>query len=156
MLWVRGGRYDKLIANLGGPEDKGACGFAFGIERMLLALEKEGVFEDKRVQNQYRIRPIYLCFLGENSTLKKEALCIQNELRDQNYCVEELILSEKPLKKHLQQANRMNARWALILGEDELKQGTISVKDMDTGTQDQVKLGEIGAHLKGKYEKEPI
>ena len=75
---------------------------------------------------------------------------IQNKLRDADFRVEEMIAEDKPLKKHLEIANRLHALFVLILGEDEFREGTIAVKDMNSGTQEKVKLNDIESYLKGR------
>lgn len=145
-----GGRYDTLVGELGGSKDAGACGFACGLERLLIALESEEGFETEEIAQKFRSGLIYLCVLGTNPELKKQACELQNKLRAHDFRVEELSLEEKPLKKYLEIANRIGALFVLIFGEDELKEGKVSVKDMTSGDQEKLKLTEIESYLKGK------
>lgn len=145
-----GGRYDSLVSEMGGPKEAGACGFACGIERLLVALESEEGFETEEIAQRYRSGLVYLCVLGTDPGLKEAAFRVQSQLRDGDFRVEEMRLEEKSLKKHLEIANRMHALYVLIFGEDEFREGKVSVKDMDSGVQEKVSLWEIADYLKGK------
>ncbi|MBI4398332.1 MAG: histidine--tRNA ligase [Candidatus Omnitrophica bacterium] len=141
-----GGRYDNLIAEMGGSKEVGASGFACGIERLLIALDGEKAFE-KSDSVIFRPPLVYFCVLGTNEALQKTALQIQEKLRKENFRVEEISLEDKPLKKHLEIANRLSAEFVLILGEDEFKEGKIAVKQMKARIQEQVPVSNIQAYL---------
>ncbi|MBI4971801.1 MAG: histidine--tRNA ligase [Candidatus Omnitrophica bacterium] len=145
-----GGRYDTLVGELGGSKDIGACGFACGMERLLMALDSEEGFKTEESAQRLRCGLIYLCVLGGNPELKTAARKIQGQLRGADFRVEELAAEDKPLKKHLEIANRLHALFVLILGEDEFREGTVSVKDMNSGTQEKIKLDAIETYLKGR------
>ncbi len=121
-----GGRYDNLISELGGPE-KGAAGFAFGMERVLLVL-------DSQPPAAGALR-VFIVPLGAAA----RAACpgILAELRlcgisaDTDY-------EGKSIKGAMRSANSQGAALALIIGEDELKSGTVLIKNMSTGSQEPV------------------
>lgn len=120
-----GGRYDNLVKELGGP-DCAAMGFAFGVERLLLALPRE------EAQGKKAGELVYMVSLGEEAKLK--CLQLADVLRRQFVRVA-VNLEPKSLKSQMRKANDMGARYALIVGDDELKQGVALLKDMSTGEQ---------------------
>ncbi len=131
-----GGRYDNLVKELGGP-DTGAMGFAFGIERLFLV-------SDSKLQAPSP-KLVYLISLGEEA--KAEGLKLLNLLRkagipaDTDY-------TGKSLKGALRQANDLGARYVLIIGEDELKKGVVTLKDMESGAQRELKAEDLIKELK--------
>jgi histidyl-tRNA synthetase len=130
-----GGRYNNLVAQLGGPE-LGAIGFAFGIERLLL------------VPNTLKQNPakklVYLITLGEAA--KCAGIKILNQLRCAEISVDMDYLN-RSLKGAMRAANDNGAAFVLILGDDELKTNTISVKDMTKSTQSQVAIQNLTEKL---------
>ena len=126
-----GGRYNNLMKSLGG-EDIPAIGFALGLERILLVLD-EAVNEPK-----------IDVFVAAGSDLLKIAFDIVRSLRekgiscDYDYCA-------KSLKGQLRFAQKKGARFVVIVGEDELRQGCVVLKDMQNRTQEQIKTEELTA-----------
>jgi histidyl-tRNA synthetase len=120
-----GGRYDGLVKDLGGPETP-CFGFALGVERVALLARDV-------------LRPLpgpgFLIALGAEAEAKAPA--IVKALRERGIGVVE-DFSEGPLKSRMKRADRSGARFALILGEDELKAGVITLKDMATAEQERV------------------
>ncbi len=125
---LSGGRYDQLIETMGGPATPGV-GWAAGVERLVL-LKNETV---------PRTRPVALVALGKECEL--ELLVIAQELRS-NGVPTELTFSGN-LSKRMKKAAGLNARFALILGEEELKAGQVMLKDLDTGEQRKVNRSEL-------------
>jgi histidyl-tRNA synthetase len=121
-----GGRYDHLIEELGGPPITGV-GFGLGIERLLLQLESEEV-EIKKPSPPHA----FIAYMGEEPRLA--AMRLLKGLRDKGYRVE-IDCSGKSFKGQMKSADRSGARYALIIGEDELAAGNVAVKDMTTGEQ---------------------
>ena len=121
-----GGRYDNLVKELGGPE-AGAIGFAFGVERLLLVRSPESVAKSKNI--------LYLITLGQEA--KTEGLKLLEELR-KNGVACEADYESKSLKGALRAANDLNAGKVLIIGENELKKGVVTLKDMVSGAQKEI------------------
>jgi histidyl-tRNA synthetase len=131
-----GGRYDNLVKELGGP-DLGAIGFAFGVERLLLVRKQE---LGDRAKNL-----VYLITLGEEA--KRLGVKILDELRKNSvYC--DTDYEAKSLKGSMRAANDLGARFALIIGDDEIKNNTYTLKDMVLSTQKQVKPDELIKEVK--------
>jgi histidyl-tRNA synthetase len=120
-----GGRYDGLIAELGGPELPG-IGFALGVERVALLLG------DK----EFRTRPaLFIAALGEAA--QHEAFRLMTSLQKLGVSVE-IDYEGKSLKSQMRRSGKFNSRFTLIIGEDELVAGRAGLKDMDAGTQEEV------------------
>jgi histidyl-tRNA synthetase len=137
---VGGGRYDGLSETLGGPPVKG-FGFAFGLDRMVLSLSDD---EGKRLRAEEAI-DVYLVFLGE--TARHRSFIIARELREAGLAVS-LEFEERKIKKAMTQAAKSGARFALIVGEDEVAQNRYGLKNLATGEQESLSLEEIIARLK--------
>lgn len=131
-----GGRYDNLIEQLGGPS-VGAIGFAFGIERLLLVARHKVQGTSKNL--------VYLIALGEEA--KKETPKLLDNLR-KNGIAADTDYENKSLKGAMRKANDLAARFVLIIGEDELKKGAATLKNMASGEQKEVKFGNIIEELK--------
>jgi len=131
-----GGRYNNLVRELGGP-DLGAIGFAFGVERLLLVPNILNQNPPKKL--------VYLITLGEAA--KSASLKILNQLRSAEIPADMDYLS-KSLKGAMRAANDLGAAFVLILGDDELKMNTISVKDMASGAQRQAAMQDLIKELK--------
>ena len=125
---MAGGRYDGLVEIMGGPPMAGV-GWAAGIERLSMLLEQEPAVP----------RPIVLVPMGTEAQAK--ALEIAQSLRHRGHRVE--LGFSGNLKKRLQRANKMGAAAALLLGEDELAAGAVTLRDFETGQQEQVSLDRL-------------
>ncbi|WP_019423644.1 histidine--tRNA ligase [Paenibacillus sp. OSY-SE] len=134
-----GGRYNGLVADIGGPDQPG-IGFGIGMERIALLLEKQGV-----VCNDAPPLDIYLVGLGEQA--EDEVTKLLYDLRKAGIAAEKDYQSRK-MKAQMKSADRMQARYAGILGDDELSRGEIAVKELATGEQRFVKLSELAEVLK--------
>ena len=134
-----GGRYNGLTEELGGPEAPG-IGFAMSLERLLAALQAEGIElpVEKKID-------CYLVALGEEA--KDYTVGLLNELRKAGLSAERDYMDRK-VKAQFKAADRLQAKFVAILGEDELKDKKINVKSQETGEQKQVKLEDLGAALK--------
>ncbi|MDR2826420.1 MAG: histidine--tRNA ligase [Deltaproteobacteria bacterium] len=124
-----GGRYDGLIASLGGPEIPG-IGFACGLERLSLLLPKKSETAPD----------FYIAVLEE--TALNEALRLAQKLR-KNGLSGETSFNSGSIKSQLRKASANNARHCLLLGGNELAQGTVIIKNMQTGEQIEKKRNEV-------------
>lgn len=129
-----GGRYNGLVAEVGGPDQPG-IGMALGLERIALILEKQeiGISGAKPLD-------VYLIALGEAAD--KEVTTQLFKLRQAGFSAERDYLGRK-MKAQMKSADRMQARYTAILGEDELQRGEIALKSMESGEQQTVKLDEL-------------
>jgi histidyl-tRNA synthetase len=129
-----GGRYDGLIAELGGPPTAG-IGWAGGIERLMMLCNEPAALP----------RPVVIAPLG--AAAEARALGIARSLRRAGIAVEQDYRGN--MKRRMQRANKLNARAAIIIGDDELAKGVAQVKDLDSGEQREVALGKLVEALKG-------
>jgi histidyl-tRNA synthetase len=137
-----GGRYDYLVERLGGKSTP-ACGFAIGIERIILLLENTNLVTN--------IHPdIYIVNLGNES--RNKAFMISELLRDENYKVN-INLDSSSFKSQMKKADKSNAKIALIIGEDELKNNLIQVKLIrKDGSQTEVKEKDVLSFIKNNIQ----
>jgi len=133
-----GGRYDNLVGDLGGPS-LGAIGFAFGIERLLLVTSGQLPVISRNL--------VYIVSLGEEA--KKQSLKLLDDLRKAGI-TSDTDYEDKSLKGALRKANDLSVRLVLIIGEDELKKGAVTLKDMVSGEQREVKQEDLIQILKDK------
>jgi histidyl-tRNA synthetase len=129
---LAGGRYDGLIETMGGPATPGV-GWAAGIERLAMLLDADVAPP----------RPIAVIGLGEAGD--RAALKVAAELRGAGLVAE--YVYRGGLKRGLRRANRINAASAVMLGDDELARGSATVRDLDTGTQQDVALAVLKDHF---------
>lgn len=129
-----GGRYDGLIEEIGGNPTP-AVGFATGLERVLLALEKQNLLQ----QNEESI-DVYVVALGQAAQLASFKLL--NDLRGSGLAAQ-MDYAGRSMKAQMKQANKLNARYALIIGDDELKEDAVVLRDMQNSEQEKVSLKEI-------------
>ncbi len=120
-----GGRYDKLVETLGGKPTP-AVGFAAGIERLLLALESKST--------ELNDEPIQISIIGMAKNTLSYCQILAQELRDQGFSVTTDLL-RRSLKSLFREANRNKVKIAIIIGDDELVNNTVQVKNMQTGEQ---------------------
>jgi histidyl-tRNA synthetase len=139
-----GGRYQKLVSELGGP-DLGGIGFAFGMERLLLALDAENV----NFAKDHELDAFVIVF---NNELKTVATKILYQLR-QAGIIADTNYTQKAFKGQLKQALRMEAKYLVIIGEDEFKKGVVAIKDTKTEVQEEVLITKIKKYLVEKLEK---
>jgi len=130
---IGGGRYDNLVRELGGPSTP-AVGFAGGIERIALALEKKGIVVPRDIL-------IYVATAGQDDT-HVAAITVAETLRDRGFCVE-IDLMERSLTPQMRYANRAKADYVVMVGEDELREGKFTLRDMKTGEQRKLTLHEM-------------
>ncbi len=129
-----GGRYDKLVSELGGP-DTPCFGFAIGMERLSIVLSSTGGFGASLSS------PIFF-FVSMGKPTRKKAMALVAEMRDGGFRVETAYIEGSP-KKAMKRADKLGAVYTIILGEDELSKGVVSVKEMATADQSFVPYGEL-------------
>jgi histidyl-tRNA synthetase len=138
-----GGRYDGLVEELGGPATPG-IGFGMGVERVLIALQALEA-EAKPGREPW----VFVVALGQEAT--HLAVGILSELREGGLRAD-TDFAGKSLKSQLREANRSGARYALLLGDDEIAAGKVVLKDLLENTQEDVPLNSYIEALKGKIE----
>ena len=136
-----GGRYDGLVKELGGPALP-ACGFAMGITRLILAMEASGVTVEKSEGPLLYIAP-----LGESARVK--ALSIVSALRKKGVYADCDIVG-RSLKAQMKYADKIGAKFTLMLGDSEIESGKANIKNMKDSTQTEITLDEIEAFLKNQ------
>ncbi|UMZ73246.1 histidine--tRNA ligase [Natranaerofaba carboxydovora] len=126
-----GGRYDGLVKECGGPETP-AVGFAVGIERVLLALENQGVKipEDNEAD-------AYLVYGG--SEAKKECFRMLDKIRSLGYLAL-MDFEDKSFRAQLKKADKLNAKYAVIIGEEELSEEHVLLRNMKDGNQEKIPM----------------
>ncbi len=133
-----GGRYDGLVELLGGPPTKG-IGFAIGTDRLVLSLQESGQREAASHLD------VFVAWMG--AAAYPAAVQLARRLRGEKFSVE-LPAEELKLKKSLGLADRLGARYALILGDDEVASRTFTVKRLADGEQKKLPESDLVAYLK--------
>ena len=133
-----GGRYDGLVELLGGPPTKG-IGFAIGEDRLILSLQESG----KGAAPQGR--DVYIAWMGERAYAT--AVRAAKDLRNAGFSVE-LPPSESKFGKALERADKLGSRYALILGDNEVSEGSWTLKTLADGTQQKFTEPELLEFLK--------
>ena len=129
-----GGRYDGLMAELGGQSLSG-IGFGLGVDRALLAAQAESVISADNFVSDLFIIP-----LGEQA--KESALQIASTLRSAGKIVE-IAFGDRALKGAMKAADKSGARFVVVLGDSELTNATVELKEMKTGTTSSVKIDSL-------------
>jgi histidyl-tRNA synthetase len=142
-----GGRYDGLVELLGGPATTKGIGFAIGTDRLVLSLQEAG--ESTAVSgppSKAGGPDVYLAWFG--AAAQVAAIGLARRLRDAGFVVE-LPAVEMKFGKSLGLADRLKARHAVIVGEDELAAGTVTVKRLSDGTQNKLAESQLPEYLRG-------
>lgn len=128
-----GGRYDGLIEQLGGPKTP-ALGFAMGIERLILTMEKQGCafIEPKKCD-------LYIAPMGENALLK--TLTITHNLREEGFWTEYDVVG-RSIKAQMKYADKIGALFTMVLGDNEINDNKAKLRNMSTGEEIEVTLDE--------------
>ena len=137
-----GGRYDGLIEELGGASMP-ACGFAMGLERLIIAMEESGIpFPEAPKCN------LSIVTAGENALLK--ALEISSDLRASGYSVN-IDTVGRSIKAQMKYANKINSEFTVVIGDNELESGKVNLKCMSDGEQNEVELGDFAEAFERAY-----
>ncbi len=134
-----GGHYNKLINEVGGPKDCEGVGLAFGIERLATVMSEDNLFEGK-IDNHI---DIYVMPIGN---YQEQALEICNSLRLNGFLCE-VCLENKNFSQMFKKAERRNANFALIIGEDEVKNNKVKIKNLKTQVQNEIDVGNLINYL---------
>jgi histidyl-tRNA synthetase len=133
-----GGRYDGLIEYMGGRPTP-ALGFGIGIERIIMKIKEKNIPLKEDCSNL-----VFIAQLGEQARRKTFALF--EELRRSGFAVRQAFTKDG-LKPQLEEADRSGAKYSLILGQKELIDGTILIRDMESGTQEVIDYKKIAVEL---------
>jgi len=134
-----GGRYDRLIELFGGAPTP-AVGVAHGLDRILLAMK-----EQKSVLKGEETKKVVIIPIGDE--LRGEALRISQKLRESNLSVEVEVMGRK-MAKALEDADRRNFDYAVIIGEKELKEGAVVLRNLKSREQNTLKIEELKKRIK--------
>ncbi|MCG1814310.1 histidine--tRNA ligase [Staphylococcus epidermidis] len=138
-----GGRYNGLLQLLDGPDETG-IGFALSIERLLMALDEEGISLD--VSEDF---DLFVVTMGEDAD--RYAVKLINDLRRNGIKVDKDYLNRK-IKGQMKQADRLNAKYTVVIGDQELENNEIGVKNMISGESENVQLDELVNYFKSRKE----
>ncbi|MCG1249294.1 histidine--tRNA ligase [Staphylococcus epidermidis] len=138
-----GGRYNGLLQLLDGPDETG-IGFALSIERLLMALDEEGISLD--VSEDF---DLFVVIMGEDAD--RYAVKLINDLRRNGIKVDKDYLNRK-IKGQMKQADRLNAKYTVVIGDQELENNEIGVKNMISGESENVQLDELVNYFKSRKE----
>jgi histidyl-tRNA synthetase len=138
-----GGRYDGLAEVLGGPHVPGV-GFGMGLERVLLALEQEGFDPPEEAG-------LAVFVVGVGDAGRARAHDLVRELRAVGVAAD-AAFEDRPLKAQLKMADRAGATYAAIVGERELEAGTVTVRRLGDGSQEEVPADELAARVRDRSE----
>lgn len=126
-----GGRYDGLIEEIGGAPTP-ALGFAMGLERVIMAMESQGV--------EFMPEPscdIYIASMGEKA--QGQTMKLIRELREAGHCAQGDVMSRE-LRGQLKYADKIGAAYSAVIGDSELESGRVSLKNMKTGEKTELPL----------------
>lgn len=141
-----GGRYDGLIGNFGGAQVP-ACGWGIGLERTILKIKEQQIVVPEKEKVD-----VFLAQLGEQA--KRKAFPMFENLKKEGFKVAENFAKDS-LKSQLEMANRLGVRFALILGQKETVEGTLIIRDMESGNQELIDSNKLMPILKKKL-SEPV
>ncbi len=140
-----GGRYDALSRELGGSAEIPAVGFAVGLERLIITMEKQGLFASQTASGPQ------VFIVLQDAGLEDEALRIADRLRRSGISAE-LDLSGRSMKAQMREANRLQASFALFVGQDEIASGKFTLRNLATSAQEALPLDGVG-HAVGQAVK---
>ena len=137
-----GGRYNNLVSNLGGPEYP-SVGFGMGIERLMNALSMEGLdFGKKEID-------AYICYISDNE--KDYAFKLLSELRDNDLKCD-MYFTNRNLKGQFKESDNNNARYVIIIGEEEANTDVITIKNNNTKEEYKINKDELIEFIRRNYE----
>lgn len=128
-----GGRYDGLIEELGGKHLP-SLGFAMGLERLLMVMDKQGI----EIPNN-DVCKLYIATMGD--TAKEKAFALLKQIRECGLSAETDIVG-RGLRAQMKFADKIGAEYSMVLGDNEIEQGVAKLKNMESGEQIEIKLDE--------------
>ena len=135
-----GGRYDGLVEQLGGPKGTSGIGFAIGAERLLLTMENNNI----EIENPYET-DIFIVTIGDKA--KTKSFKILKDLRTNHISADKDHL-DRSVKAQFKYSDKINAKFTIVIGDDELDNDSATLKNMSTSEQTTIKLSEIVKELK--------
>ena len=141
---IGGGRYNSLVKEIGGKETSG-IGFAGGFERLLLSLEANNIFA--KLQNKI---DVFIVSLG--SEAQQTAIQLLQQLR-YNKISAEIALEKTSMRAQMKAADKQNATYAIIIGEDELRAQTVLLRQLQSGEQKSISISSITSELETLLQK---
>lgn len=139
-----GGRYDKLVEDCGGPQTPGV-GFGMGLERALLSLETQNIDIPKPKDID-----VFIITMGEEASLK--GFTLLNQLRKANIKSDQNHIT-RGVKAQFKYADKKQAPYTIVIGEDEIRNNEVLLKNMLNGEQEKVKMDQVVALLKDRVEE---
>ena len=140
-----GGRYDNLVKSLGGPDIAG-IGFAMGLERLIMLLSEDQDLDSEGPD-------LFMASLDE--TAQELAFRLANDIRGRGFWVE-MEYTPASLKSRMKRAGKLGAEWVLILGPEEMSRGEGILRNMSTGTQEEVSLSEAVTEIIKRLEGDKV
>ncbi len=134
-----GGRYDKLISELDGPQTC-SVGFGLGIERLIMLLRQENLIPEAK-----SVCDVFIASAGEGTSAA--AFALAQEFRANGLRVE-LEYNSRSFKAQFKQAGKYDAKYVVVIGSNELESGEYNVKDMQNSTEEKVKASDVCAYVK--------
>jgi len=133
-----GGRYNGLVESLGGPSVPGV-GFGLGMERLMLLIDNLGI----NLENN-ETPDIFIANIGENADAYVQKLCL--DLRNSGIAAERDYL-KRSVKAQMKYADKIGAKFTMVLGDDEIEMMSANIKNMATGEQEKIELSKIADFL---------
>lgn len=135
-----GGRYDQLASLIGAKQDYPSVGAGIGIERLILLLETQAS------NLNLPTKPALIVILPLTPAQTTMALLLAQELNHKNLCID-LLLEQTSVKSMMRKANRLGAKFALLIGESEQQAHVVTIKNMVNGTEEIIKQVELASYL---------
>ncbi|MDR0880568.1 MAG: histidine--tRNA ligase [Clostridioides sp.] len=135
-----GGRYDGLVEEIGGPKGTSGIGFGLGIERLLLTLENKGV----EIENPYAT-DVFIVTIGERAKIKSFGLL--KELRDSHISSDKDHI-DRSVKAQFKYSDKIKSKYTVVIGDEELENDSVTLKNMATSAQTNVKLSNLVSEIK--------
>ena len=136
-----GGRYNNLVENIGGPSVPGV-GFAIGVERLLLALEYEGL-------DNIEFNPVDVYIFGASDNEKEYIMKLANDLRGSGFKID-VDYESKSFKNNFKRADKLKSKFVIIIGEEEVKTKVLTVKNNKAKEEYKVSIDELVKFLNEK------